>query len=158
MPADTARPSITRESRPPPLGAVGLGLAGALAGAAVWTVISITAKYEVGYVAVLVGFLAGRGVRLGARGTVGKGLRGTAVALAVLGLASARYGIFAWLVAQHESVSPLDSRILPAFAQNLGNLFTPYDLLWVFLAMTAAWRAAVPPQAAPAPAAPPPAH
>lgn len=43
------------------------GLLGALVGAAIWAAIVVLSNYEVGYVAVLVGFLTGVGVKLGAR-------------------------------------------------------------------------------------------
>src|SRR5262245_48858282 len=43
------------------------GLGGALVGAAVWAGVAIVTNFEVGYIAVLVGFLAGLGVKIGAQ-------------------------------------------------------------------------------------------
>jgi len=47
-----------------PLGVIA-GLAGALIGAVAWALITVTTEYEIGYMAVAIGFLVGYGMRLG---------------------------------------------------------------------------------------------
>jgi hypothetical protein len=122
-----------------------LGLAGAALGAGVWAAISIVTTMEIGYVAILVGFLSGAGVALGARGMRGMPLPPIAALCAVLGLVGAKYAIVAHVVveqaaAQGEIISHLDPRILSIFAEFAGDLVSPFDLLWVALAVGAAWR------------------
>jgi hypothetical protein len=51
------------------LGGVGAGLAAAIAGAIIWAVISAVTEYQIGWMAVGVGFLVGMTVRV-----VGKGI------------------------------------------------------------------------------------
>lgn len=62
--------------------AVAGGLAGALVGAAVWAGVAIATGLEVGYVAVLVGFLTGLGVKFGAGKQRGPALRRRRIAAA----------------------------------------------------------------------------
>src|SRR5262249_22605363 len=64
------------------LPALVLGLVGALIGAAVWAAIAAAAHLAIGYVAVLVGFLAGLGVKIGAGAARGKPLQILAAGLA----------------------------------------------------------------------------
>jgi hypothetical protein len=100
-----------------------LGAVGAAMGAAVWVAIAKAVQIEIGYVAVLVGFLAGLGVKLGADDSGSDGQQFLAVALAVAGLAGAKY----WMV-----FGPL------------GDELSAFDILWVCLASSAAWRTSAP--------------
>ena len=63
------------------LKATGLGLLGGLAGAAVWYIVLAWAEWQIGIIAVLVGFLAGRGVRRGSGGRGGRRYQVLAVAI-----------------------------------------------------------------------------
>ena len=63
------------------LKATGLGLLGGLVGAAVWYVVLAYAEWQIGIIAVLVGFLAGRGVRRGSGGRGGRRYQVLAVAI-----------------------------------------------------------------------------
>jgi hypothetical protein len=121
------------------------GLAGALVGAAVWAAIAVATQFEVGYVAVLVGFLAGVGVRFGARAQRGPLLQGVAVGLALVGLAAAKYMIIAYEFIHYASsqgvdVGVFDGRVVSAFPDVLAETIGPLDALFVFLAMSAAFR------------------
>lgn len=130
--------------------ALALGLVGAIAGAAVWAGIAIATDFEVGYVAVLVGFLAGYGVRRGA----GRGrtllLRGIAVGCAVLGLLLAKFIIIVQVVAA--AVLRQDGIEVPYFDtiwfkvvwELFPDTLTPFDALWLFLAIGAAARQLTP--------------
>jgi hypothetical protein len=121
-------------------------LAGALLGAAVWAAIAIATDYEIGYVAVLVGFLAGKGATLATGGAHGRSLQQVAVVGALFGLVAAKYVIFAHAGKQYfaeelgEVIGYLDGRIASAFVESLREMTGLFDLLWIFIAVTAAWR------------------
>lgn len=125
--------------------AVAGGLAGALVGAAVWAGVAIATNFEVGYIAVLVGFLAGLGVKIGARTQRGALLQYLAAGLAVVGLFAAKFMLFAYAVATvvHEqggSVSYFDGRVLSLFPSALGEMVNGFDALFLILALMAAYR------------------
>jgi hypothetical protein len=141
---------LAEEIQASTLPAVGLGLAGALVGALAWAALSVATNFEVGYVAVLVGFLAARGVKLGSAGRPGEGLRAWAAAASVIGLVAAKYLTVAYYAARDGGLTPFDGRVAAFFVDNLGSLLSPFDLLWVFLAVTTAWRVAAAPAAVPA--------
>jgi hypothetical protein len=127
-----------------------LGSAGALVAAAFWAAVVVLTDYEIGYLAVAVGFLAGFGVKLGARGAHGKPLQQLAVACTVLGLFAAKYFIFAHFLcsaAASEGVALgyFSFGTMAAFPSALGELLSPFDLLWLFIAVSAAWRVPAPP-------------
>jgi len=130
-------------------GALAVGLGGALLGAAVWAAIAVVTDLEVGYVAVLVGFLAGLGVKFGAKKKKGVGLQGLAVALSVVGLLVAKYFTFAYFLAkmageQGVELSYFDSLILQAFPEALPKMLSGFDILWVILAIGAAYKIPAP--------------
>lgn len=122
------------------------GLAGATLGAAVWAAITAATGLEIGFAAVGVGLLAGLGVKLGARGKRGGYLPHLAVAIALLGLVLAKYFVFVTLIAQATrgqpgtGLVPLLVASLVLFPQMLVRMLSPFDLLWVFFAVSAAWR------------------
>jgi len=121
-----------------------LGLAGALVGAAVWAGICVTADVEVGYVAILVGFLAGQGVKRGAGRRRSQGLQLMAAALASVGLASAKYMIVSWAAVKMAGLSPFDGVVVKIFFEHLDQWFGGFDILWLLLAVGAAYRQAKP--------------
>jgi hypothetical protein len=125
--------------------AAGLGLVGALAGALVWSAIGIATNLAVGYVAVLVGYLSGMGVKIGARTARGQPLQILAAGLAVVGLVAAKYMQVAYyLVAEAAkngvTVTYFDPRILSIFGGVFTKTLSPFDLLWLVLAVGAAYR------------------
>ena len=125
--------------------AVALGALGALVGAAAWALVVVLTDFEIGYLAVLVGFLAGYGVKLGARGGHGKTLQQIAVACAAVGLLATKYFMFAHFFttgAAKEGVKLgyFSPATLSAFPHFLGSLLSPFDLLWVAIALSSAWR------------------
>jgi hypothetical protein len=122
-----------------------LGLAGAAVGALVWAVITIATNFEVGYVAVLVGFLAGYGVKRGAGRARVPLLRAVAVACAVIGLVLAKYIIVAHLAITAArgdglDVSYFDLRIPRIFWNVMPSMLSLFDGLWLILAVGAAAR------------------
>jgi hypothetical protein len=134
-----------------PVAAVGT-LVGALAGAAVWAGVSISTGYAIGYIAVLVGFLAGKGATHATGGRHGRPLQIVAVAGALIGLLAANYAIFAH--GMHTMVLEEDGTVLSYLDPFITSNFMPYmqsktglfDLLWVFLAVSTAWRVPAGPQ------------
>lgn len=121
------------------------GAAGALVGALVWAGIVVATDYAIGYIAVLVGFLAGQGVKLGAGKGRGQSLQIMAAGLAFGGLAVSKFFIFSHVFQREmeklgQPVGYLSQVTVNAFLGSLGEMLSPFDLLWVFLALTAAWR------------------
>ena len=127
--------------------AIAGGLGGALVSAGIWALIVVLTNYEVGYVALLVGFLAGWGVKLGARGKLGMPLQITAAAMSVVGLLLAKYFIFAHFFVQAvksklaiAEISYFSSMIIETFFGNFGEMLSGFDLLWLILAIGAAYQ------------------
>ncbi|MDQ3366138.1 MAG: hypothetical protein M3680_11995 [Myxococcota bacterium] len=127
------------------------GLAGAIVGAAVWAGIAVVTDFEVGYVAILVGFLAGLGVRIAARTKRSLGMQLMASALAIVGLLVAKYMILAHVIVdlakgEGVAVSYFDPRIFDVFPMALKEMLSPFDALWLILAVGAAYRVPQPSQ------------
>ena len=125
--------------------AAAMGALGALVGAAIWAVVVIVTNLEIGYLAVLVGFLAGYGVKYGAGGAHGRRLQKTAVACAFGGLVATKYIIFAHFFtaagqAQGYKLGYFSFATVAAFPRVLLALLSPFDLLWLFIALSGAWR------------------
>ncbi len=126
-------------------GAVG-GIGGSLVGAAIWTAVAESAQLEVGYVAVLVGFLVGKGMLLAVGRARGPALQRIAALCALLGLLIAKYAIFAIEVTKvlikegGPEIGYLSPRMIEIFGQSASKLFSPYDLLWIFLAVSVAYK------------------
>ncbi|KAF0243657.1 MAG: hypothetical protein FD180_3177 [Planctomycetota bacterium] len=136
-------------------GALGLpfaiagGVVAAIVSGAVWAAIAIYGNAEIGFIAIGVGFLAGWGVFLGAGKKRGVQLQVVAVACAVLGLLLGKYFIVANAIrdyivqqggAKAGEISLFHSGIMKIFFENIGSFLSPWDALWVFLALGAAWR------------------
>lgn len=120
--------------------AITLGFVGAALGAAAWAAIVVFGNAEVGYVAMLVGYLAGQGVKLGAGKARGRQLQLLASFAAFFGLVAAKYLIVAHFMQQHgAAASWFDPRIVQAFPQTLRALLGGFDILWVLLAVSTAY-------------------
>lgn len=132
---------------------VGLGLPfalstlGALIGVAIWVVIGILTNTEIGYVAIVLGFLAGRGARLGTGGLGGVSIQLMSAVVAVFGIVLAKYMLvshfegtmganYAMAVGPTYLISPV------VFAELLPSVFHPMDLLWLVLAAAGGWGGA----------------
>ncbi len=127
------------------LAAAGLGVVGALAGAAVWAAIAISTNVAVGYVAVLIGYLTGHGVRIGAGEQRGPALQRLAAALALFGLVAAKYAIYAYAVVKlaHDKghdISYLNPILMSLFPKALVHMASPFDVVFLLLAISAAYR------------------
>ena len=125
------------------------GAAGALVGAIIWAVIVVATNYEIGYVAVLVGYLAGHGVKLGAGKGRGQTLQIAAAGMSVFGLVIAKYFILAHFVVSSPDSAELglgyfSPALFIVFLQNIGSSLSPFDLLWIAFALMTAWRIPAP--------------
>lgn len=113
------------------------GLAAAVAGAAVWAVITVATGYQIGWMAIGVGFLVGLSVRL-----AGKGIdKSFGVAGALLALVGCLLGNFltvvhfvaeAWELGYFDTLSRLDPAAVPEL---MTITFSPIDLLFYALAL-----------------------
>lgn len=118
-----------------PLGAVA-GLVASLLGAAAWATVTVITGYQIGFMAIAIGFLVGFAIRI-----AGKGLSSpfgiVGAVLALLGCALGNLVAVTSIVADNEGVALLDaiSRLDPTIAQQLMTAtFTPMDLLFYAIA------------------------
>lgn len=148
-------PSSLHASTPPsatpgnlPL-ALGLGLAAAALGAAVWGAVAYFSNYELGILAwgigLAVGFAVGQLARF--RGIVAQAV---AMALALLGIVGGKYAVFCAAVSdaiaeEHgaeaaQSFSWVAPQTVATFFQFLPQSLSIFDALWAVLALSSAWR------------------
>ncbi len=127
------------------------GMLAAVIGGAVWAGIGIGTNYELGILAWGIGLMCGLGVVLFSRGKKGMPLQLVAVVTSVLGIVIGKYGFFYYYFKEgmmgEEGVTPelleqysilsLDS--IQVFMDNMSLMMSPYDLLWVGLAVYTAW-------------------
>jgi len=128
---------------------IGGGLA-AVVGGAVWGLIVKVTGYEIGYVAWAVGVAAGFGVLLFARGRRGLALQVIAVLASILGILIGKYFAFFEVlkkvatkdygVEMAAHLSMLSGKTIGLFFSLIGSMSSPYDILWVILAVASAWR------------------
>lgn len=149
------RTNMSTESAAPaasnlPLGVVA-GLGAAIVGAAIWAAITAATDYQIGFMAIGVGFLAGFAVRL-----VGKGAEpifGIAGAvLALLGCALGNLLTVTWFYAQEQGVPffPVLTSFDFALMIELMKLwFMPMDLLFYAIAAYCGFRYAFVPAGRP---------
>lgn len=127
---------------------VGAALAAVLGGV-VWGLIVLAAEYEIGFMAIGIGLLAGFSVNL-LSGKRGRPLQVVAVVAAVAGILVGKYftfySIFRELVGVElgaevaQAVTIFSPFVIGTFFSSMPQLASPYDILWVVLAVAAAWR------------------
>jgi len=126
------------------------GLLAAVIGGAVWAGIAIWTGYEVGYVALGVGFLCGLGVVMFTAGKKGMPLQMIAVVTSVLGIVIGKYGTFHHFF--HEGLMQAENgaelaagyglfsgNMIQTFMANMSSMAGGIDLLWIGLAVYTAW-------------------
>lgn len=135
------------------LGVIG-GIAAALAGAVIWAIITVATGYQIGWMAVGVGFLVGYAVRLLGKGS--DALFGAAGAIiALLGCVAGNLLTVVILVSRQESIGVMTllGRLTPGLAvEILKETFQPMDLLFYGIAVYEAYKFSFNPAAATAPA------
>lgn len=129
------------------LGAVG-GIAAAVVGAIVWAVITVVTEYQIGWMAVGVGFLVGYAVK-----KLGKGVdpvfgyAGAAIALG--GCLAGNLLTVVIMVSRQENIEVLTllSRLTPSLTVDvMKETFQPMDVLFYGLAVYEAYKISFTPQ------------
>ncbi|MCC6160440.1 MAG: hypothetical protein IT350_20475 [Deltaproteobacteria bacterium] len=127
-----------------------LGAGAAVISGIVWGLIAITTQHEIGFVAWGVGLLCGLAVFYGSGREGGAALQAVAVIASLAGIAIGKYiGFVAALKALvTEEVGPevavqvtyFSSKVFASLVENLGGVFGLYDLLWIALAVSTAFK------------------
>lgn len=125
------------------------GVLAAIAGGLIWGLIVIATDYEIGFMATGIGVLAGFAVA-GLSGKRGLPLQIVAVLASLAGILVGRYLTFFSVLrdfvgqehgaAAVANVKLFSSDVLALFLQSFTDFASPYDILWVILAIVAAWR------------------
>ena len=124
------------------VGGISAGLVAAVAGASAWAAITAATEYQIGWMAIGVGFLVGFAMK-----TVGKGIDPifgyAGAALSLIGCALGNYFTVAWFVSAQEGIGFLEllSSLGPAEIVELMSLtFDPMDLLFYGIAVYFGYR------------------
>lgn len=132
-----------------PLAIIG-GIIGMAIGAAIWAGVAIVTKYEVGWIAIIVGALTGGGVVLlgRQRGIV---FQVIAIILAVVGIGAGKYVAYYYVnqaavveeygqeVWDSAGLTLFSSDTIQFFIEDLQALLDPMDILFLVLAVITAW-------------------
>jgi len=122
------------------------GLVGAFVSGIIWALIVIWTGYEIGYLATGVGFIAGVGVVMSSKGKRGPLMQFTSAICALLGLLLAKYVIFGHFFIDQANqelstqLSYFSPFVLSQFPSFLPKMFSPFDALWILLALIAALK------------------
>ena len=123
-------------------GGVLAGLVGALVGAVIWAVITVFTKYQIGFMAVGVGFLVGIAIR-----TIGKGIDRVfgvvGAAMALLGCLLGNLFTVCYFVSVAEKMDIFDVLAqlnLTVIANLLKATFSPMDLIFYAIAVYEGYR------------------
>jgi hypothetical protein len=121
------------------------GLAAAAVGAAIWAMITLVTNFQIGWMAVGVGFLVGWAVRVAGKGTTT--MFGVLGATLALGGCLAGNLLTGCLVASRQleiGIIDILARLTPAFTLDLmWAMFSPMDLLFYGLAIYEGYRFAI---------------
>jgi hypothetical protein len=142
---------VERQRLHPPqllLAALGGLLAAGLGGAA-WAALTVATSSEFGFGALGIGLLGGFAVMLFAGMRRGRPLQILAVLSAVLGILLGKYGTVYWLVKESlekahgpeavRELSPFSLDFASSFFAHASEWASGFDLLWIGLAIMAAW-------------------
>ena len=128
--------------------ALAAGLVAAIIGGVVWGLIVILTDYEIGFMATGIGLLSGYAVLFFAQ-KKGLPLQIIAVVSSLAGILVGKYFTFYSIVkdllieeygAAADGISLFSGEMVRLFLLSLGDLASPYDFLWILLAIVAAWR------------------
>jgi hypothetical protein len=119
-----------------------LGAAGAAAGGALWALVTMLTKYQIGWMAVGVGFLVGLGLRVGGRGLDRIfGMMGAALSLLGCLVGNVLAGAASVATAQNLSFLDVLSRLKVGVAVDLlVATFSPMDIVFYGLAVYEGYR------------------
>ncbi|HEY1709685.1 MAG TPA: hypothetical protein VGG10_15560 [Rhizomicrobium sp.] len=125
--------------------AVAAGLGAAAAGAALWAVVTVASKYELGIMAIAVGFMVGKAVSAVAHSrNPAFGIVGAACSLAGCVLGNLLSGVGFLAAAGHLGYFEALSRLDPAIAIRLMTaMFSPMDLIFYAIGIYEGYRFSV---------------
>lgn len=122
------------------------GFMAAIIGGIVWGLIVKFTGYEVGYMALGIGALSGVAVLLFAKGKRGIPLQVIAVLSSIFGIIVGKYFYFYYILKEVlldeyglEILSIFSSEVMNFFIESIGEMADPFDILWLILAIAAAW-------------------
>jgi len=128
--------------------ALAAAVVAALLGGAIWGGIVLLTEYEVGFMATGIGLLSGYAVTFFTE-KKGPPLQAIAVFSALGGILVGKYFTFfltlkdfvkaEYGAAAASQLGILSGDVVRIFLEAIGDLFSPYDLLWIVLAFVAAW-------------------
>ena len=122
------------------IGAIAGGLAGAALGAAIWAGVSHFLSIEFGLVAIVVGFLTGGGVSLGAQGAKGLPFQVLAAVIALFGYLGAKILIVLLALRDQAPDLPLlDPQTLGLIQEVMISSTDFFDLLFLGIVVYSAW-------------------
>lgn len=126
------------------------GAFAAVVGGVAWGVIVNATGYEIGYVAWGLGLVSGLGVVLAAGGKKGPALQVLAVLSSLAAITLGKYLSFAHALKEvltekegaevAAKISLFSPGAIQLFLDNWTEIVTPFDALWVILAVITAWR------------------
>lgn len=127
-------------------GILGSVLAAMICGV-VWGFIVKATNYEIGFMAVGVGYICGRGVVLFSGGKKGTLMQIVAVVSSVLGVFVGKYMTFFYMLNDYiktqqnadVSISMFSGKVISLFVELLPKALSGYDALWVVIAVYTAW-------------------
>lgn len=122
------------------------GLIGAVITGLIWATMVIELNAEIGFAAIGVGFITGYFASTFAQ-KQGVSIGIIAALCSLLGIFIGKYATFYMLLREEiPNIEPFASKTWQYFLDSAGNrqfgLFSPFDILWIFLAVSAAWRVA----------------
>lgn len=123
-------------------GAVLGGCFGAVLGAVTWAIVTYVTGYHIGWIAILVGWLAGLCVRWAGKG-LDRSYQVVGALAAALGCALGNVFVYSAIVAKHENITVLNVVLhldLPTMWAWLQAGFRPMDLIFYLIAIYEGWR------------------
>jgi hypothetical protein len=131
------------------MGALGAALA-AVVGGLVWGLVAGKVGFEIGFLATGIGVLCGGAVVLASGGKRGSSLQVIAVIGSTLGIFIGKYFTFYFILREMvaEELGPeavgqfslLSLGTIRSFFANIGLMGSGFEVIWIILAMVAAWR------------------
>lgn len=135
---------VLRQEQRLPLAVLG-GLLASLAGAAIWAGITVATEYQIGWMAIGVGFLVGMVVRVAGRG-LSNTYRWIGAGFALFGCALGNIFTLVYVIAQHENLGLLDTftRLgVEGMWIALRETASPIDFLFYVLAIAQGYQLAL---------------
>jgi hypothetical protein len=120
--------------------AAALGLAVAIGGGLVWAVVAKITHYELGILAVAIGWIVCVAVRKASGGRRGRPMQALAVGLAVIGVLAGKVLTVLLVALEHASLTRAIEITIHLLATMPQELFSFFDLIWIVIAVLAPIR------------------